>query len=126
MSTATPTPFSINETYSAVTANPLALTLSDPFPAARRSVGGVTSTSGQDSNIQSQYLQSWNLTVEHEFAKDIGVELAYAGSKGTHLQRRYDLNQQIRDLDYRAANGASALCGLLNHQYYCRRIQLFL
>ena len=99
-------PFSINETYSAVTANPLALTLSDPFPVARRSVGGVTSTNGQDSNIQSQYLQSWNLTLEHEFAKDTVVEVAYAGSKGTHLQRRYDLNQQIRDLDYRAANGA--------------------
>ena len=99
-------PFSINESYSAVTANPLALTLSDPFPVARRSVGGVTSTSGQDSNIQSQYLQSWNLTLEHEFAKDTVVEIAYAGSKGTHLQRRYDLNQQIRDLDYRAANGA--------------------
>ena len=98
-------PFSINETYNAVAANPLALTLSDPFPVARRNVGGVTSTNGQDSNIQSQYLQSWNLTVEHEFAKDTVVEIAYAGSKGTHLQRRYDLNQQIRDLDYRAANG---------------------
>ena len=99
-------PFSINETYNAVSTNPLALTLSDPFPVARRTVGGVTSTNGQDANIQSQYLQSWNLTLEREFAKDTVVEIAYAGSKGTHLQRRYDLNQQIRDLDYRAANGA--------------------
>ena len=99
-------PFSINETYNAVSANPLALRMSDPFPAARRTVGGVASTSGQDANIQSQYLQSWNLTVEHEFAKDSVIEIAYAGSKGTHLQRRYDLNQQLRDLDVRAATGA--------------------
>lgn len=98
-------PFSINETYNAVTNNPLALRLSDPFPLARRNVGGVTSTNGQESNIQSQYLQSWNLTIEHEFAKDTVLEVAYAGSKGTHLQRRYNLNQQIRDLDYREANG---------------------
>ncbi|MBY0507936.1 MAG: carboxypeptidase regulatory-like domain-containing protein [Bryobacteraceae bacterium] len=98
-------PFSINETYNAVSTNPLALTLSDPFPTSRRNVGGVTTTNGQDSNIQSQYLQSWNLTLEHEVAKDSVIEVAYAGSKGTHLQRRYDFNQQIRDLDYRAANG---------------------
>ena len=98
-------PFSINETYNAITTNPAALTMSDPFPAARRNIGGVTSTNGQDANIQSQYLQSWNLTIEHEFAKDSVLEAAYAGSKGTHLQRRFDYNQQIRDLDYRAANG---------------------
>lgn len=98
-------PLSINESYTAASTNPLALTLSDPFPVARRSVGGISSTSGQESNIQSQYLQSWNFTLEQEFAKDSVVEIAYAGSKGTHLQRRYDLNQQIRDLDYRAASG---------------------
>ncbi len=99
-------PFSINETYSAVTTNPLALTMSDPFPTARRTVGGVTTTSGQDANIQSQYLQSWSLTAEHEFAKDSVLEIAYAGSKGTHLQRRFDLNQQLRDLAARASTGA--------------------
>jgi hypothetical protein len=99
-------PFSINETYNAVTNNPLALTMSDPFPLARRGIGGVTSTSGQNANIQSQYLQSWNLTVEQEFAKDSVLEMAYAGSKGTHLQRRFDLNQQLRDLAVRAATGA--------------------
>jgi hypothetical protein len=91
-------PFSINETYNAVTNNPLAVTMSDPFPVARRSVGGVTSTNGQDVNLQSQYLQSWNLTLEREIFKDTALEVAYAGSKGTHLQRRYDLNQQLREL----------------------------
>jgi len=99
-------PFSINESYSAVTNNPNAVTVSNPFPLARRSVGGVTNTNGQESNIQSQYLQSWNLTVERELARGTVLEVAYAGSKGTHLQRRHDANQQIRDLAIRAATGA--------------------
>ncbi|MBL8217655.1 MAG: TonB-dependent receptor [Bryobacterales bacterium] len=99
-------PFSINESYNAVTNNPLILTLSDPYPAARRSVGGVTGTSGQEASLQSQYLQSWNLTLEKEFGRGTVLEVAYAGSKGTHLPRRFDMNQQIRDLDVRAATGA--------------------
>ncbi|MDP2995939.1 MAG: TonB-dependent receptor [Bryobacterales bacterium] len=90
-------PFSINESYSANTSNPLLVTVSDPYPAARRSVGGVTSTSGQEVNPQSQYLQSWNLTLEREFGRGTVIEAAYAGSKGTHLQRRYDINQQNRE-----------------------------
>jgi len=99
-------PYSITETYNAVTSNPAALTLSDPFPVARRSVSGVTNSAGQEANGQDQYLQSWNLTLEHEFAKDSVVEVAYSGSKGTHLPRRYDLNQQIWDQAARAATGA--------------------
>jgi hypothetical protein len=60
-------------------------------------VGGVTSTNGQEVNPQSQYLQSWNLTLEREFGRGTVLEAAYAGSKGTHLQRRYDINQQNRE-----------------------------
>ena len=97
-------PFSINETYNAVTTNPLALTMSDPYPLARRNVGGVTTTSGQEASLQDQYLQSWNLTVEREFGKGTAIEVAYAGSKGTHLPRRYDLNQPFREIG--VGNGA--------------------
>jgi len=99
-------PFSINESYSANASNPLLLTVSNPYPEARRSVGGVTSTSGQEADQQSQYLQSWNLTFEREFAKDTVLEIAYAGSKGTHLPRRYDYNQPYRLLEVRQASGA--------------------
>ncbi len=94
-------PFSINESYSANSSNPLLLTVSNPFPEARRSVGGVTSTYGQEANSQSQYLQSWNLTVEREIAHGTVFEIAYAGSKGTHLQRRYDINQPYRAQELR-------------------------
>lgn len=89
-------PFSINESYSANTSNPLLVTVSNPYPLARRSVGGVTNANGQESSQQDQYLQSWNLTLEREFAGTV-LEIAYAGSKGTHLPRRYDINQQGRE-----------------------------
>lgn len=90
-------PFSINETYSAVTGNPNAVTVSNPFPSARRSVGGTTTTYGGPSNPKSQYLQTYSFTFEREFLKGAVVEIAYAGSKGTHLQRRYDINQPGRE-----------------------------
>jgi hypothetical protein len=35
----------------------------------------------------------WNLAVEHEIFKNTTLELAYVGSKGTHLLRTYDANQ---------------------------------
>jgi hypothetical protein len=89
-------PFSINESYSAVTSNPLAVTVSNPYPAVRRSVGGVTSTYGQQADPKTQYMQSWNLTLEREIVRLTTLEIAFAGSKGTHLQRRYDINQQGR------------------------------
>lgn len=98
-------PFSINESYSATSSNPLLLTVSDAFPEAKRRVGGITSTSGQDTNPKSQYLQSWSLTLEREFAGATVLEVAYAGSKGTYLPRRYDLNQPFRDPALRLADG---------------------
>lgn len=91
-------PFSINETFSVSGTNPLLVTASNPFPTGRRNVGGVTSAYGQESTSpKTQYLQSWNLTVEREFFRGTALEVAYAGSKGTHLQRRYDINQFYRE-----------------------------
>ncbi len=41
-------------------------------------------------------MQSYNLALEREVGRGTVIEVAYAGSKGTHLQRRYDLNQAGR------------------------------
>jgi hypothetical protein len=98
-------PFSINETYSATSTNPLLLTLSNPYPEAKRRVGGLTNTNGQDIYARSQYIQSWNMTAERTFGKDNAIEIAYAGSKGTNLPRRYDINQPFRDPDLRPPGG---------------------
>src|ERR1035438_8595562 len=41
-------------------------------------------------------MQSWNMTVERELGHGLVVEVGYSGSKGTHLGRKYDINQEIR------------------------------
>ncbi len=90
-------PFTITETFSRVSADPTALTLSNPFPVSRRAFSGVTGSGGLEStSIKSQNIQSWSLSLEHEIARDTVIEVAYAGSKGTHLPRRYDINQAGR------------------------------
>ncbi len=87
-------PFVNTLTFSASSSNPLALTLSNPFPAAIAKSSGVTSTSGLPETNPTQYLQSWNTTIERELGGGTVLEIAYAGSKGTHLPREYNLNQQ--------------------------------
>jgi hypothetical protein len=39
------------------------------------------------------YVQQWHLDVQHEFARNTVAVLSYVGSKGTHLGRRWDMNQ---------------------------------
>jgi outer membrane receptor protein involved in Fe transport len=88
-------PFVDTQTFSATSSNPLALTVSNAFPAAKAKNSGVANTYGQPAYNPTQYLQTWNLTVERELGKSVVLEVAYAGSKGTHLPRYYDLNQQL-------------------------------
>jgi hypothetical protein len=52
-----------------------------------------SSINGYDPNAPSAYVQSYNLTMEHQLPKGMVVELGYTGSKGTHLSRQYDINQ---------------------------------
>lgn len=87
-------PFVNTLTFSATTSNPLALTVSNPFPAAKAKSSGVTSTSALPETNPTQYLQTWNMTIERELGGGTVLEIAYAGSKGTHLPREYNLNQQ--------------------------------
>jgi hypothetical protein len=39
------------------------------------------------------YVQQWNLDVQHEVLANTVATVAYVGSKGTHLGRKYELNQ---------------------------------
>jgi hypothetical protein len=98
-------PFSISETFTAPTNNPGALTLSNPFPASLLKFSGVTTTSGYELNPPSPYVQSWNFTIERELGKGVVLAATYNGSKGTHLGRKYDINQEIRLANNQLANG---------------------
>jgi outer membrane receptor protein involved in Fe transport len=68
------------------------LTLRDPFPTG----GGITPAASINSiepNFRTGYAQHWNLSVERELPGRLVARAAYAGSKGTKLLRRRDINQ---------------------------------
>ncbi len=97
-------PFSVNQTFSRLASNPSLVTLTNPFPDIRATEGNTTNSNGYDPRPSLGYLQSYNLTVERELGAGIAIEAGYVGSKGTHLGRRYDLNQPIRSLANYLAN----------------------
>ena len=102
-------PFTFNETFGSGGAGNLPPpTLENPFPSGRERVAGagIQNVNGFDPDPPTAYLQSWNLTVERDLGGGQALELGYVGSKGSHLQRQYDLNQPIRDLDL-ATEGAN-------------------
>ena len=69
------------------------ITVSEGFPSLDPSLAvnpGVTSV---DPNLHTPYYQSWNLAVQRALPGAISIEVAYAGSKGTHLQAVTDRNQ---------------------------------
>jgi len=89
-------PFAISQTFSRQAGRPNLVTLSNPFPDVRETLTGITNSSGYELHPPAGYLQSYNLTVERDLGSGMAVEVAYVGSKGTHLGRRYDVNQPIR------------------------------
>ncbi len=69
------------------------ITVSQGFPSLDPSLAvnpGVTSV---DQRLHTPYYQSWNLAVQRQLPGQTSVEVAYAGSKGTHLQGVVDPNQ---------------------------------
>jgi hypothetical protein len=69
------------------------ITVAQGFPPLNPSQAinpGVTSL---DPRLHTPYYQSWNVAVQHSLPAAISLELAYAGSRGTHLQSVTDPNQ---------------------------------
>jgi len=89
-------PFSVSQSFTGSTSNPALLTLANPFPASLAKTSGVTTANGFEVNPPSPYLESWNFTIERELGRGVALEIGYTGSKGTHLGRKYDINQELR------------------------------
>lgn len=113
-------PFSVNQTFSRLASNVNLVTLSNPFPDTRATEGNTTNSNGYDPRPPLGYLQSYSLTIERELGAGMAIETAYVGSKGTHLGRRYDLNQPIRSLANYQANVAfpRPIAGINTINYY--------
>jgi hypothetical protein len=45
------------------------------------------------STMKAPYNQQWNLSIQHTPIRDLLVEVAYAGNKGTHLPLSWQMNQ---------------------------------
>lgn len=95
-------PFAITQTFNRQAANPNFLTLNNPFPAPPNLTGNIVNVNGYEYRPRAPYLQSWNFTIEREIGRGSGIEIAYVGSKGTHLGRRYDINQPFRSPEQNA------------------------
>jgi hypothetical protein len=102
--------------------------ISNPFPA---STGGITPPFGRNqalidvqgngngaaaSNFPAPYVQQWNLDIQRQFHGDFLVDIAYAGSKGTHLpEHSQDLDQlQAQYLPKTAADVATLTAQVAN------------
>ena len=66
--------------------------ISDPFPTNFPFPYPATATAFQ-RNLQTPYIQQWNFGIQQELGKSRVLEVAYVGTKGTHLIDSRDINQ---------------------------------
>jgi hypothetical protein len=59
-----------------------------PFPLTNRTVG----IQGYADNRSVPYVQSFNLSIQRELARNMSLEVSYVGSKGTKLRSAQQLN----------------------------------
>jgi outer membrane receptor protein involved in Fe transport len=78
-------------------ANPVALpantTATFATLATVAAPGTSLSPSATDLGFDNAYVQSWNVNVQREVARGLGVTVGYIGSKGTHLRLSRNINQ---------------------------------
>ena len=77
-------------------ARPLTFTGLIHFFDAEPRAGAVgLSPNTVDHGFDNAYVQSWNLNIQRELGRDLGVSIGYFGSKGTHLRISRNINQPI-------------------------------
>ncbi|HYE65373.1 MAG TPA: TonB-dependent receptor, partial [Pyrinomonadaceae bacterium] len=70
----------------------LPLTLADPFPSFFP-FPIPSSALAIQRDLRTPYMQHWNLNLQQQLGRSRILELAYVGSKGTHLLASRDINQ---------------------------------
>ena len=66
------------------------ITLENPSAAV---TGTSLGPSAINPNFNDAYSQDWNLTIQRQITPSVGLEIAYVGVKGTHLQLNQNINQ---------------------------------
>jgi len=85
------TPLSSNPPF----ATPLSVTGLVPITNAKPVAGAAISPNNVAADFDNSYIQSWNLNIQRELGRDLGVTIAYVGSKGTHLRLSRNINQRV-------------------------------
>ncbi len=80
----------INETNGAL---PPILTIANGFPQTAST--GFPTYFGIDPGVRTPYVQQWTASVQHELPGHVVAEIAYVGSKGTHLGRFRQYNTPL-------------------------------
>jgi hypothetical protein len=63
-----------------------------------------------DRNIKTPYMENYNLNIEHQFSKNVALQLGYVGSQGHRLFRFFDINQPSQA----AITSADLACACIN------------
>ncbi|HEY0427384.1 MAG TPA: TonB-dependent receptor [Pyrinomonadaceae bacterium] len=64
-------------------------------PLASPFIGVAVSGVFVDPNLETPYVQQYNLGVQWEFFKNTVLEVGYVGNKGTHLLQTININQPV-------------------------------
>jgi hypothetical protein len=70
--------------------------------------GGGAFTSGVSPHIVDPYTQEYNLNLQYAFAKDLMLEIGYAGAHTTHSPGSLEFNQALLASQQNPVNGATA------------------
>ena len=78
----------------ALTASGYTRTLDGPSLTATQFATAATSPDGGfDPSNKTPYTFQWNMAVEHSFAKETSLQLAYVGNRSVHQQTTSDINE---------------------------------
>ena len=80
--------------------------ISPPFidPTISNGANGGSPSTILSNTVEPGRIQNWNLDIQHQFARDFVVDVAYVGAHGDHLQAEQRAPNQlpVQDLSYGA------------------------
>jgi hypothetical protein len=86
-------PFSTIFTYNATPTNPI-LSLTNPTPSAAQAGAAARPNAFHiNPDLPTAMMNQWSFSMEHALWRNAGFEAQYLGSKSTHLDRSFQVNQ---------------------------------